>query len=203
MAYGIEQLKSQFEKSNGIQFINQWVVILPRIRGTILESRELNLLCKEVLFPGRAQIVQPRIIGVKGIEVSNGFSEIDFQMRFHVMNDWGIVDYFYKWQDQVLNQGDKYVGYLNDYAKSMRIHALTKGMSYDFNAAKKVNNINSLLDLLGIDLDIDQSFGQKTNYAVEIIDTYPSDIAPISLNNDIDGLAELNITMKHLPWRRV
>ena len=106
------------------------------------------------------------------------------------MNDWGIVDYFYKWQDQVLNQGDKYVGYLNDYAKSMRIHALTKGMSYDFNAAKKVNNINSLLDLLGIDLDIDQSFGQKTNYAVEIIDTYPSDIAPISLNNDIDGLAE-------------
>ncbi|HAI43123.1 MAG TPA: hypothetical protein DCM40_35995 [Maribacter sp.] len=203
MAYGIEQLKSQIVKSNGIQSTNQWVVVLPRIPGTILESRELNLLCKEIIFPGRAQIVQQRIIGVKGIDVSNGFSEQDFQMRFHVMNDWGIVDYFYKWQDQVLNQRTKYVGYLNDYAKSMRVHALTKGMKYDFNAARRTNNINALLDLLGINLNIDQSFGQKTNYAIEIRDAYPGDISPVNLTNEADGLAELVVLMKHLTWRRL
>tara|TARA_Y100000817_G_scaffold314441_1_gene313288 strand:- start:1085 stop:1696 length:612 start_codon:yes stop_codon:yes gene_type:complete len=203
MAYGIEQLKSQIVKSNGIQSTNQWVVVLPRIPGTILESRELNLLCKEIIFPGRAQIVQQRIIGVKGIDVSNGFSEQDFQMRFHVMNDWGIVDYFYKWQDQVLNQRTKYIGYLNDYAKSMRVHALTKGMKYDFNAARRTNNINALLDLLGINLNIDQSFGQKTNYAIEIRDAYPGDISPVNLTNEADGLAELVVLMKHLTWRRL
>ena len=203
MAYGIEQLKSQIVKSDGIQSTNQWVVVLPRIPGTILESRELNLLCKEIIFPGRAQIVQQRIIGVKGIDVSNGFSEQDFQMRFHVMNDWGIVDYFYKWQDQVLNQRTKYIGYLNDYAKSMRVHALTKGMKYDFNAARRTNNINALLDLLGINLNIDQSFGQKTNYAIEIRDAYPGDISPVNLTNEADGLAELVVLMKHLTWRRL
>ena len=56
MAYGIEQLKSQFVKSNGFQSTNQWVVVLPRIPNTILESRELNLLAKTVVFPGRAQV---------------------------------------------------------------------------------------------------------------------------------------------------
>ena len=203
MAYGIEQLKSQIVKSNGIQSTNQWVVVLPRIPGTILESRELNLLCKEIIFPGRAQIVQQRIIGVKGIDVSNGFSEQDFQMRFHGMNDWGIVDYFYKWQDQVLNQRTKYIGYLNDYAKSLRVHALTKEMKYDFNAARRTNNINALLDLLGINLNIDQSFGQKTNYAIEIRDAYPGDISPVNLTNEADGLAELVVLMKHLTWRRL
>ena len=139
----------------------------------------------------------------KGIDVSNGFSEQDFQMRFHVMNDWGIVDYFYKWQDQVLNQRTKYIGYLNDYAKSMRVHALTKGMKYDFNAARRTNNINALLDLLGINLNIDQSFGQKTNYAIEIRDAYPGDISPVNLTNEADGLAELVVLMKHLTWRRL
>ena len=203
MAYGIEQLKSQFVKSNGFQSTNQWVVVLPRIPNTILESRELNLLAKTVVFPGRAQVAQQRIIGVKGIEVSNGFSEVDFQMTFHVMNDWGIVDYFYKWQDQVVNQGNKYVGYLNDYAKSMRVHALTKGMTYNFDSVRKIRNVNSLLDLLGINLELDQSFGQKTNYSVEIREAYPGDVSPIQLPNEANDIAELTVAMKHLTWRRL
>ena len=102
MSYGVDKLKSQIAKSNGIAVGNQWVLVLPRVPGTLLESRELNILAKELLFPGRAHVSQPRIIGVKGIDAVNGFTEQEIIVRFHVLNDWGIVDYFYKWQDLVL-----------------------------------------------------------------------------------------------------
>ena len=203
MSYGVDKLKSQIAKSNGIAVGNQWVMVLPRVRGSILESRELNILTKEILFPGRAHTSQPRVIGVKGIDVANGYHELEIIARFHILNDWGIVDYFYKWQDLVLDQTSKYVGYLNDYGKSFRLHALQKNQSYDFAAARKTKNLNALFDLLGINLDIDQDFGQKTRYAIEVIDAYPSDVNPIPLDNSQDNLLELVVQFKFLTWRRI
>ena len=59
------------------------------------------------------------------------------------------------------------------------------------------------MDLLGINLELDQSFGQKTNYSVEIREAYPGDVSPIQLTNEANDIAELTVAMKHLTWRRL
>ena len=46
MAFSIEKLRTQITKSDGLALSNQFVVVLPRIAGTITETKELNVLCK-------------------------------------------------------------------------------------------------------------------------------------------------------------
>ena len=182
---------------------HQFVVVLPRVPNTIVESRDINILCRQVNIPGRQMTSLNRIIGVKGQEVSYGFVEDDVTMEFYVMNNWGIRSYFEEWQNLVLNQNTKYVGYVNDYGKNVRIHALKKGLDFNFDAVRKARNVEALLNLLGINIDIDFNFSQKTSYGVELESAYPKTINAIQLTNDLDGLLSLSVTFAHRQWRRI
>tara|TARA_S200000501_G_scaffold370561_1_gene411952 strand:+ start:1269 stop:1880 length:612 start_codon:yes stop_codon:yes gene_type:complete len=203
MAFSIQKIQDQASKSGGFAMQHQFVVVLPRVPNTIVESRDINVLCRQVNIPGRQMASVNRIIGVKGHELSYGFVEDDVTMEFYVMNNWGIRSYFEEWQNLVLNQNSKYVGYVNDYAKTVRIHALKKGLDFNFDAVRKARNVESLLDLLGIDIDIDFNFSQKTNYGVELEGAYPKTINAIQLTNDLDGLLSLSVTFTHRQWRRI
>tara|TARA_E500000331_G_C17257349_1_gene713670 strand:- start:1474 stop:2085 length:612 start_codon:yes stop_codon:yes gene_type:complete len=203
MAFSIQKIQDQASKSGGFAMQHQFVVVLPRVPNTIVESRDINVLCRQVNIPGRQMASVNRIIGVKGHELSYGFVEDDVTMEFYVMNNWGIRSYFEEWQNLVLNQNSKYVGYVNDYAKTVRIHALKKGLDFNFDAVRKARNVESLLNLLGIDIDIDFNFSQKTNYGVELEGAYPKTINAIQLTNDLDGLLSLSVTFTHRQWRRI
>tara|TARA_A100001011_G_scaffold387083_1_gene464257 strand:+ start:2173 stop:2784 length:612 start_codon:yes stop_codon:yes gene_type:complete len=203
MAFSIQKIQDQASKSGGFAMQHQFVVVLPRVPNTIVESRDINVLCKQVNIPGRQMTSINRIIGVKGQEVSYGFVEDDVTMEFYVMNDWGIRSYFEEWQNLVLNQNSKYVGYVNDYGKNIRIHALKKGLDFNFDAVRKARNVESLLNLLGINIDIDFNFSQKTSYGVELESAYPKTINTIQLTNDLDGLLSLSVTFAHRQWRRI
>ena len=177
MAFSVQKIQEQASKSGGFAMQHQFVVVLPRVPNTIVESRDINILCRQVNIPGRQMTSLNRIIGVKGQEVSYGFVEDDVTMEFYVMNNWGIRSYFEEWQNLVLNQNSKYIGYVNDYGKKIRIHALKKGL--DFN------------------------FKQKTSYGVELESAYPKTINAIQLTNDLDGLLSLSVTFAHRQWRRI
>ena len=203
MAFSVQKIQEQASKSGGFAMQHQFVVVLPRVPNTIVESRDINILCRQVNIPGRQMTSLNRMIGVKGQEVSYGFVEDDVTMEFYVMNNWGIRSYFEEWQNLVLNQNSKYVGYVNDYGKNIRIHALKKGLDFDFNVVRKSRNVQSLLNLLGINIDIDFNFKQKTNYGVELESAYPKTVNAIQLSNDLDGLLSLSVTFAHRQWRRI
>lgn len=203
MAFSVQKIQEQASKSGGFAMQHQFVVVLPRVPNTIVESRDINILCRQVNIPGRQMTSLNRIIGVKGQEVSYGFVEDDVTMEFYVMNNWGIRSYFEEWQNLVLNQNTKYVGYVNDYGKNVRIHALKKGLDFNFDAVRKARNVESLLNLLGINIDIDFNFSQKTSYGVELESAYPKTINAIQLTNDLDGLLSLSVTFTHRQWRRI
>ena len=203
MAFSVQKIQEQASKSGGFAMQHQFVVVLPRVPNTIVESRDINILCRQVNIPGRQMASLNRIIGVKGQEISYGFVEDDVTMEFYVMNNWGIRSYFEEWQNLVLNQNTKYVGYVNDYGKNVRIHALKKGLDFNFDAVRKARNVESLLNLLGINIDIDFNFSQKTSYGVELESAYPKTINAIQLTNDLDGLLSLSVTFAHRQWRRI
>ena len=59
------------------------------------------------------------------------------------------------------------------------------------------------VNLLGINIDIDFNFSQKTSYGVELESAYPKTINAIELRNDLDGLLSLSVTFAHRQWRRI
>ncbi len=203
MAFSVQKIQEQASKAGGFAMQHQFVVVLPRVPNTIVESRDINILCRQVNIPGRQMASVNRLIGVKGQEISYGFVEDDVTMEFYVMNNWGIRSYFEEWQNLVLNQNTKYIGYSNDYGKSIKIHALKKGLDFNFDVVRNARNVESLLNLLGIDIDIDFNFSQKTSYGVELEGAYPKTINAIQLTNDLDGLLSLSVTFTHRQWRRI
>ena len=114
MAFSIEKLRTQITKSDGLALSNQFVVVLPRIAGTITETKELNVLCKTATMPGRAMATVPRIYSVKGTEIANQIITDDVTLTFHLLNDWGVKQYFERWHQSVIGNS-YYVGYEKEF----------------------------------------------------------------------------------------
>lgn len=210
MTFSVDKLKANIGGGNGLALANQWSIVLPRIAGTVADGRELNLLCKSAIYPGRQMIEQQRVIGVKPTPVASSFTEEPVILQFWCLNSWGVKNYFEAWQNQVIDQNTYRVGYLNEYSGRVAIHHLKKGMSYDLDL--KTNNISKISELLGklfnrflpnVNLDLDVNFGANTNYSIVLEDAYPSQIAAMNLTNDLDGLLEVVVTLSYRTWRRV
>ena len=104
MSFSVDKLKGQIGHGEGLALSNQWSIVLPRIAGTVADARDLNLLCKSVIMPGRQMIEQQRNIGVKPVPVASSFSEEPVTLQFWCLNNWGVKNYFEAWQNQVVDQ---------------------------------------------------------------------------------------------------
>ena len=122
----IEELKGLISQSGGMAVPNLYRVELPSINGTSL--RDLNLLCKATNLPGRQVMTNNRIIGAVDQKVAYSIATEDINMSFHVSNDYKIRKYFEDWQALAIDPNTYEIGYLNEYAKPVKIHQLKKGI---------------------------------------------------------------------------
>jgi len=88
----IDQFKSLVTQRNGIARPNLFRVKLPTLPGAT--SEELNILCKDVTIPGRQILTSNRQIGMKLEKIPYGYSVPEVSMTFHVLNDYGVKEYF-------------------------------------------------------------------------------------------------------------
>jgi len=120
------------------------------------------------------------------------------------MNNYGIKEYFETWQNLAVNQQTREIGYQSDFARNVEIEQfqkvtkLPKRFGDDFN--------NSLLPRLS-DIDIVNQFFDFSDqindlvvYRCKLIDAYPTSMNAIQLNNDLDGVVELNIQLSYTNW---
>lgn len=189
----IEDLKGKLTSKNGIAAANQYRVELPRFGGA--SSRTLDVVCKEVNMPGKQVLTLDRQIGIFQEKIANGFAIEEVNMVFHVLNDYGVKKWFDSWQKTIVGDiGNDdmpmgFVGYKNDYAKSIKIHQLRKPIArFGF-------------DLGPLDINFD-AFG-STIYSVELLEAFPTTLTSIALSNDPDGLVEVSITFSYTKWKVV
>ena len=209
MGFSVDTLKGNISKSDGLAFANQWVVVLPRIAGTITDSKELSILCRNISMPDKNIMSTPREIGSRHFEVATGWMEGAIQAQFLVLNDWGVKDYFDKWQNAVVRPNSYHTGYYKDYTGRVAVHHLKKGVAFDYDIKTKgLSNMSKLLQqflpfLPNLNLDVDVNYGGRTTYSIVLENAWPKNIMPITLNNDLDGLIELNVLLEYRQWRRV
>ena len=207
----INQLKSLMSQRNGLARPNLFRVKLPSLPGASME--ELNILCKDVQLPGRQILTSDRRIGMKTEKVPYGYSIGDVSMTFHVLNDYGVKEYFETWQQLAINQDTYEAGYLRGrggYGKTVQIEQLRKVdkipsflQPQDFKTGGVGQFFPRLRDIDIVDNFFDAAEGltDVIVYKCELKDAFPSSLNAIQLNNELDGVTELNVQLSYTDWR--
>ena len=186
MADSIEQLKGLISKRAGIARSNLFRVVLPSIE-TVTTS-ELNLLCKDVLLPGRLLMTRERNIGMRYEKLAYGYAVEDVVMTFHVTNDHAVRRYFETWQNKAINQDTYEVNFKKDYSYIVQIQPLKTTESLP---VYTLANLNQAATFNPSDVA----------YTCTLYDAYPTQISTVQLNNDPDGIIELSVTFSYSNWR--
>lgn len=203
----IDQIKSLASSKLGFARSNQFLVELPTTFSgaggflgqltTLLTSGvglgsgggDLNLLCASATLPGKQILTHDRRIGMEFQKVAYGYAVDDVSLSFYALNDYGTRKYFDSWRNVVLNESGSIAGYKKDYAKDIKIHQLRK----------PIKNIGGGLGPIKVNLGI----GGGTVYSVRLIDAFPTTIQAIELNNDMDGLVQINVQLSYTNWEAV
>lgn len=210
MVQSIDQFKSLINNKNGLARSNLFRVKLPSLPGA--RSEEMNILCKDVNLPGRQILTNERQIGMQNVKVPYGYAVQDVSMTFHVLNDYGVKEYFETWQNLAVNQNRYEVGYqkgVGGYARDVEIEQFRKVKRLPRRFTEEFRSETGLQQFLPrlSDFEIVQDvFGLQDQlndlviYRCKLIDAYPTGLNAIQLNNELDGVVELNIQMSYTNW---
>jgi len=200
----IDQFKSLISQRHGIARPNLFRVKLPSLPGASME--ELNILCKDVVLPGRQILTSNRQIGLKMEKIPYGYSVPDVSMTFHVLNDYGVKEYFETWQSLAVNQDTYEVGYQKTFAKDVVIEQLRKVervpeflRRQNFAQGSFSQFLPRTSDIAIFDsfFDIGAGLSDIVIYKCRLVDAFPTSVTDIQLNNELDGIVELNIQMSY------
>jgi len=175
MPHNVDLLKSALKRHRGLSKSNQYLVCLPDIPGSTLSGADRDILCKATKVPGIQNMSHNRAIGMEIEKVAWGYAVQDMDLTFHVTQDQKIREYFALWSRLAVDHNANTIGYKKDYQKEIKI--LTK--YYD-------------TEIIG-----------SRAWSSEIIleDSFPTTINAIELNNEIDGLMDLNVQISYTKWR--
>ena len=182
----IEELKSLISNSGGLAVTNLFRVELPSING--YSTRNLNLLCKAANLPGRQILTNDRVIGPIDQKVAYNTAHEDVSMSFHVPNDYKIRMYFEAWQALAIDPTTHEIGYLNEYAKTVKIHQLKKGIGL----ALYSNNF----------LDIDLLSADQIMFTCELYEAFPTTVTAIELSDATENATvDIQVQLSYRKWK--
>ena len=204
MANTIEDLKALVNTKLGFARPNKFLVTLPTVgvgggllagiigafsgMGGGASPRELNILCSNVTMPGKQILTNDRRIGMEFQKVAYGYAVDDVTMTFYLMNDYGVKDYFDSWRSTILDEEGQESNYKNEYAKTVTIHQLRQPLK---GFSKQLGPIR-----------FNAGLGGGSVYSVNLIEAFPIAASAIELNNDLDGLVQLQVTFAYTNWKR-
>ncbi len=209
MAINLEQFKGEISSKNGPARSNLFSIELPAFPGAT--TRTVNLLCRDVNLPGRQVITYDKEIGTKREKVAYGSVHDDVTLSFLLLNDYGIKEYFEKWQEASFNPNTYQIGYKSDYVRNVKIHQLKKGVglpvySTPLGIPRLPEIIQRRLPRIGPfdfaqgELNLDFLTGEDKIYSCELYNAFPVTMEAIPLNNELDGLIELRVQLSFTKW---
>jgi len=189
----IDAFKAYVASKEGFARTNMWQVILPQLVGFDILTEELNVLCKDVVLPGKQILTNERMVGMKPTKQAYGFLQDDVSMTFMVLNDYKIKEYFEHWMNIVIDQDNPYeLNYPDEYPGDVRIQQIQKGSS-----GKSIIDFDIgpfSLDIRSGDVD------SKVIYTCVLENAFPTTMNAINLNNEQAGMVELNVQLSYRNW---
>lgn len=189
----IDAFKAYIASRDGFARTSSWQVILPTLSGFDYYTEELNVLCKDVSLPGKQILTNERVVGMKPTKQAYGFLHDDVSLTFHVLNDYKIKEYFDYWMNIVVDQDAPYeLNYPDEYSGDVRIQQIQKGASGKDLLDFSIGNFNIDINTKGTD--------SKVIYTCVLEKAFPTTVNAINLNNEQNGLVELNVQLSYRNW---
>jgi hypothetical protein len=196
MANSVDELKALANTKLGFARPNRFLVTLPSFGGGGLlgiftdgaSPRELNILCSQASLPAKNILTTERRIGMEFQKMAYGYQIDDVNLTFYMMNDYGVKEYFDTWRNIVINENSMESNYKNDYARTITIHQLRQPLT---GFTKQLGPIRFRGGL-----------GGGTVYSVDLLEAFPVSTSEIQLNNELDGLVQMNVVIGYTNWRR-
>ena len=199
----IDQLKGLVSSKLGVARSNQFLVELPSdfasggllstltslLTSGTLGGGDLNLLCNSVTLPGKQVLTNDRRVGLEYQKVAYGYAVQDVTMTFYALNDYGVKKYFDSWYSNTVFDDFQLAPYKDNYVRDIKIHQLRKPL------------INKDFNIGPVSLDI--GIGQGTPYSVQLMDAFPTTVNAIELNNELDGLVQIQVDISYTNWKAV
>lgn len=213
---GIEQLKSKLTSKNGIAMANQFAVTLPSIGD--LDSRELNVICKDVNLPGRQIMSLDRNVGIFNEKIANGFGVEDVSITFYVLNDYGVKKYFDAWANTIVGMHYKSKPEATGEDASAEEKASVKekqeafantlkmgevGYKNNYSKSIIIRQLRKPVARFGFDLgplDFNFDVGGASIYSIELLEAFPTSLSSIQLSND-GQLVECTMQFSYTNWK--
>tara|TARA_A100001234_G_scaffold217349_1_gene224612 strand:+ start:1543 stop:2337 length:795 start_codon:yes stop_codon:yes gene_type:complete len=213
MPYKVDDLLATVKAGDGLAHANLWRVFLPPIGG--VNSQDLNTLCKVATMPGRQILSTERQIGSVTNKVAYGYASEDITLTFYCLNDMRVRDYFENWQNLAFNQETQEVGWYKDYTFDVVIQTLKKASLNPLFTPKKLFD-NPLPDVIkkqippigpldiangvfdpGLVADGARYLADAVTYSTKLLNAYPTTMNSFELNNELDGLLEVNVQLSY------
>ncbi len=196
MANSVDELKALVNTKLGFARPNRFLVTLPSFGGGGLfgiftdgaSPRELNILCSQASLPAKNILTTERRIGMELQKMAYGYQVDDVNLTFYMMNDYGVKEYFDTWRNIVVNENSMESNYKNDYARTITIHQLRQPLA---GFTKQLGPIR-----------FRGGIGGGTVYSVDLLEAFPINTSEIQLNNELDGLVQMNVVIGYTNWRR-
>lgn len=193
----IDAFKAYVSSKGGFARTNMWQVILPVLDGFDIATEELNVLCKDVVLPGRQILTNERMVGMKPTKQAYGFAQDDVSLTFHLLNDYKVKQYFDEWSSRVVSNNPPYeLNYPNEYSGDVVIQQIQQG-----GGGGEVNLLD--VTVAGINIDINGVYPKKPSkviYTCKLEKAFPTTINAINFNNEQNGLVELNVQLSYRNW---
>lgn len=188
MAYSVDTFKSELRQ--GIAMNNVWRVLLPSLPGS--SGRQLNLLCKTANMPGRQILTNDRQYGMKMQKVAYGYAVDDVSLSFHLLNDYGVKNYFDNWAAMAINQENQETAYKKEYCFDVVIQQLRKDAILDLGFSFSFGPINISGDIITPD---------QISYTCVLEDAFPTTMNAQEFTNDQGGQSELSVQLSYSNWK--
>lgn len=205
----IEQLKSLISSKGGVARMNVFAIELPSMAG--VTSRDVNILCRDVVMPGRQILTHERMIGIKPTKTAYAYGQEDITATFLLLNDYGIKKYFETWQNKVIDFENNQIKYKDEYVQPViKIKQMKKGhalpiYSTELGIPKLPAELQNRLpkmgpfDLAQGEFSLDFEGADEPVYEVELRNVFPTTMNALQLNNE-GTLLELNVTLSYDNW---
>tara|TARA_Y100000992_G_scaffold264992_1_gene202077 strand:+ start:1002 stop:1658 length:657 start_codon:yes stop_codon:yes gene_type:complete len=196
MANSVDELKALVNTKLGFARPNRFLVTLPSFGGGGLfgiftdgaSPRELNILCSQASLPAKTILTNERRIGMEYQKMAYGYQIDDVTLTFYMMNDYGVKEFFDTWRNIVINENSMESNYKNDYARTITIHQLRQPLA---GFTKQLGPIR-----------FRGGIGGGTVYSVDLLEAFPINTSEIQLNNELDGLVQMDVVIGYTNWRR-
>ena len=201
MTNSIDNLKTKIQQRGGLARPNRFLVELPPLAG--VSTEEMNILCRSARLPGKQILTADRRIGMEFEKIAYGYAVEDVTMSFLMLKDYSIKKYFDAWRDSTIDEDAHTARYKKSYQKKIVIHQLEEAVpSFHVGANFSIGPFNIKA---GKDINIPPIPGtmmRNSVYSVELIDAFPTTVGGIDLNNDPDGIVELQVQFSYTNWRK-